>query len=149
VVERSRDARKFDEIAQIAGVGTSAIRNAYSFTDSHYEKGINYYRLKQVDMDGSFAYSRMIAIESGGMKGVKYFPNPVQSLLSIELPDTEMTEWHVKVFNSAGQCVLDKERVKTSKGKMSLDLAKLPAGVYQIVVSDDITTHNFSVVKIP
>jgi hypothetical protein len=44
---------------------------------------------------------------------------------------------------------VDKERVKTSKGKMSLDLAKLPAGVYQIVVSDDITTHNFSVVKIP
>jgi hypothetical protein len=105
VVERSRDARKFDEIAKVAGVGTSAIRNAYSFTDSHYEKGINYYRLKQVDMDGSFAYSRMIAIESGGMKEVKYFPNPVQSLLSIELPDTEMTEWHVKVFNSAGQCV--------------------------------------------
>jgi Zn-dependent metalloprotease len=149
VVERSRDATKFDEVARVAGVGNSTVRNAYSFTDSHYDKGINYYRLKQVDTDGSFAYSKMIAIESGGMREVKYFPNPVQSLLSIELPDTEMTECNVKVFNSAGQCVLDKERTKISKGKMSLDLAKLPAGVYQIVVSDDITTHNFSVVKIP
>jgi Zn-dependent metalloprotease len=149
VVERSRDARKFDEIAKIAGVGTSAVRNAYSFTDSHYDKGLNYYRLKQVDTDGSFAYSRMIAIESDAMKEVKYFPNPVQSLLNIELPDPNMLQCNVKVFNSAGQCVVAKERVKTSKGKMSLDLAKLPAGVYQIVVSDDITTHNFSVVKIP
>jgi Zn-dependent metalloprotease len=149
VVERSRDARKFDEITKIAGVGTSAVRNAYSFTDCHYDKGLNYYRLKQVDTDGSFAYSRMIAIESDGMKEIKYFPNPVQSLLNIELPNPNMLQCNVKVFNSAGQCVVAKERVKISKGKMSLDLAKLPAGVYQIVVSDDITTHNFSVVKIP
>jgi Zn-dependent metalloprotease len=149
VVERSRDARKFDEIAKVSGVGTSAVRNAYSFTDSHYDKGLNYYRLKQVDTDGSFAYSRMIAIESAGMKEMKYFPNPVQSLLSIELPDPNMLQCNVKVFNSAGQCVVAKERVKTSKGKMSLDLAKLPAGVYQIVVSDDLSKYNFSVVKIP
>ncbi|WAC11800.1 M4 family metallopeptidase [Dyadobacter pollutisoli] len=149
VIERSRDARKFDEIARVAGFGTSAVRNAYSFTDSRYDKGMNYYRLKQVDTDGSFAYSRMIAIESAGMKEMKYFPNPVQSLLNIELPDHNMLQCNVKVFNSAGQCVLVKERIKFSKGKMSLDLAKLPAGVYQIVVSDDINIHNFSVVKIP
>jgi hypothetical protein len=149
VVERSRDARRFDEIARIAGAGTSAVLNGYSFTDSNYEKGLNYYRLKQVDNDGSFTYSRMIAIESLETKEVKYFPNPVQSLLSIELPDNDMKQCNVKVFNSAGQCVLVQEKVEFSNGKTSLDLAKLPAGVYQIVVADDITTHKVSVVKIP
>lgn len=149
VIERSRDARKFDEIVRIAGVGTSVVHNAYSFTDVNYDKGLNYYRLKQVDNDGSFAYSKMIAIESLEAKELKYFPNPVQSLLNIELPDNAMQQCNVKIFNSAGQCVLTKEKVRFDKGKMSLDLSKLNAGVYQVVVSDESNTHNFSVVKIP
>ncbi|NIJ51473.1 M4 family metallopeptidase [Dyadobacter arcticus] len=149
VVERSTDARKFEEISRIPGIGTSAIRNTYSFTDIHYKNGLTYYRLKQVDKDGTFAYSRMISLEGSGMSELKFFPNPVQSVLNITLPNTEMKHGNVKVINSAGQIVLTKLKVRSDHGAMSLDVSKLVTGVYEVVVSEGGNVYRFSVVKMP
>ena len=55
---------------------------------------------------------------------------------------------NVKIINSAGQTVLTRGKVKTDKGAVDQDMNKLPAGVYQVVVSDERSGYNFSVVKL-
>ncbi|MCE6988253.1 M4 family metallopeptidase [Dyadobacter sp. CY323] len=149
IVERSVDAEKFVEISRMEGVGNSAIRNTYSFTDNSFINYLNYYRLKQVDKDGTFAYSRMIAVESPGKDGLKYFPNPVQSLLNIKIPENGAKSGNVSVINAAGQVVLSKENVKIQKGELSIDLSKLVTGIYQIVISTENGSYHSSVVKAP
>ncbi|MCE6988254.1 M4 family metallopeptidase [Dyadobacter sp. CY323] len=149
IVERSVDAEKFVEISRMEGVGNSAIRNTYSFTDNSFINYLNYYRLKQVDKDGTFAYSRMIAVESPGKDGLKYFPNPVQSLLNIKIPENGAKSGNVSVINAAGQVVLSKENVKIQKGELSIDLSKLVTGIYQIVVTTENGSYHSSVVKAP
>lgn len=56
-LQRSADARSFETVAQLDGRGTTQTRQFYNATDESPRLGINYYRLRQTDTDGSFRYS--------------------------------------------------------------------------------------------
>ncbi|MBS1658446.1 MAG: hypothetical protein JST18_10180 [Bacteroidetes bacterium] len=62
-IERSVDGNTFYEIGRLKGAGNSTSLNEYVFYDEYPGEGTNYYRLKQIDTDGSFEYSNAIAID--------------------------------------------------------------------------------------
>jgi Zn-dependent metalloprotease len=147
-VEESINGRTFSEIGRVQGTGTSAVTNEYSFIDTDFNKGITYYRLKQVDTDGKFAYSRIIAIDALRAGNVKFYPNPVQSSLAIELPGSNAQWVNARIINTAGQEVLSRERVSVKNGKLNLNLGKLPSGIYQVIISEDKINHQLSIFKL-
>lgn len=61
IVEKSYDAINFFELAQVQGAGNSNVANHYSIIDLNPTSGTSYYRLKQVDFDGTTAYHQIIA----------------------------------------------------------------------------------------
>ena len=61
-LERSPDGKDFSSIARIEIAHRTANENVYSFLDVHPYHGVNYYRLKQMDVDGGFQYSGMIQV---------------------------------------------------------------------------------------
>lgn len=63
-IERSTDGLSWIKIGTVDGAGTSSTLTEYSFRDSGYTKGYNYYRLKQVDFNGAYDYSGIIAVNS-------------------------------------------------------------------------------------
>ncbi|MBC5994701.1 hypothetical protein [Pontibacter cellulosilyticus] len=80
-VERSADGKAYEQIAKINGHGNSNIAQKYSFVDVSSMQGTNYYRLKQVDYDGKFAYSNTIAVENtlASAMQVTMSPNPCRN----------------------------------------------------------------------
>lgn len=79
-IERSYNARDFESIGKIEGVGNSSNNETYSFIDEKPELNRSiYYRLKQVDFDGAFEYSliKKIIIEQSDINIEKVYPNPV------------------------------------------------------------------------
>ncbi len=68
----------FEYIAKVLGAGTSTNVNNYEFIDPSVSAGIAYYRIKQVDVDGSYSYSDIISlnIQSSSLELVKVYPNP-------------------------------------------------------------------------
>lgn len=56
-LERISDARIFERIAQLDGRGTTNTRQNYNAVDESPRLGVNYYRLRQIDTDGTFSYS--------------------------------------------------------------------------------------------
>ncbi|MBX7050135.1 MAG: VCBS repeat-containing protein, partial [Chitinophagales bacterium] len=77
IIERSSNGDDFDAIGIVSGAGTTEIVHNYQFFDQAPAGGINYYRLKQVDLDGAFTYSQMIVVEvSGEASYLKIYPNP-------------------------------------------------------------------------
>lgn len=62
-IQRSADAQNFQDIAFMAGQGTSVVPQFYQFLDEQPLPRINYYRLKQTDFDGSFSFSPIIAVD--------------------------------------------------------------------------------------
>lgn len=105
--------------------GNSSAVLQYSFTDETPLAGKNYYRLKQVDWDGSSAYSRIEVIDfSASGKGLVLYPNPVAGgVITLDLPEGGVLE--VKIYNLSGN------QVKAFK-QMSrmLDVKGLSSGKY-------------------
>ncbi len=84
-VEKSVDGLSFNSIGKVNTHGNSASVNAYSFTDIKPLAGLNYYRLKQVDNDGRFAYSEIKTVRFNNGRQLQVYPNPVGSFIKITL----------------------------------------------------------------
>lgn len=83
VVERSFDGVQFDSIGYVAGNGTTLLSQAYDFVDAWPGGGWNYYRLKQIDYDKAFEYSKIIPVYAAGDGQTSIYPNPASSSLYI------------------------------------------------------------------
>jgi len=104
VVERSKDGRQYVPIGQVGAAGQSARRIDYQFVDVQPLPGTSYYRLQQVDNDGSFAYSKIVAVyftEQAAQLTV--FPNPVKDRLMLRLTNLAAGTIVVRLTNLLGQ----------------------------------------------
>ncbi|WP_375443371.1 T9SS type A sorting domain-containing protein [uncultured Fibrella sp.] len=82
-IERSLDAQTFTRIGHVVGQGTTTTRQQYSFSDETPASGANYYRLKQVDADGTFSYSPIRAVLIRANGELTILGNPVGTDINI------------------------------------------------------------------
>jgi hypothetical protein len=104
-VERAVGNSSFQAIGRIEGKGNSNNLNAYSFWDREYTNGIIYYRLKQVDFDGTYAYSKVVAvrIENAPLSQAVAYPNPSDGKKICLRLEAQEQVYQVQVFNIVGQ----------------------------------------------
>ena len=116
----------------VAAKGKSA---TYTFTDDYRLSPVAYYRLRQLDNDGKFAYSKVISIaQTSKGKGLSIYPNPVSSHLTIENTDLSSGTHEggaFQILNLLGQQVL------TGKTAQRLDVSALPQGTYVLKVGTE------------
>ncbi|QKG55053.1 T9SS type A sorting domain-containing protein [Hymenobacter sp. BRD67] len=132
-VERSQDGTAFAKINEVAAAGTSATAHAYALTDAMLPLGARtlYYRLRQVDLDGTASFSPVhsVALLTKSEAGVALFPNPTHvgtATLTGAVPGTT-----VRVFDALGRLVT--AEVADASGTAALALpAGLSAGVYVV-----------------
>lgn len=97
IVQKSHDGLNWTPIGEVMGVGNSDEDVFYTFTDKDPEVGINYYRLKQVDFDGTFAISDEIPVEFMGTHLLTFstYPNPASSTITVNgLEEVEGSVWY-------------------------------------------------------
>ncbi len=128
-IERSADGRSFRSIGRVQGSGTSARLREYSFEDKAPLRGINYYRLRQVDFGGSFEYSPVISVENGRSRGITLVAatgNPrVQGRFEEQIP----MEGMYQVMDYSGR-VLVQGILPAETTDFSFDTSGWAAGVY-------------------
>ena len=130
-IERSADAQNWATIGSVKGAGTSVRAHSYVYTDNAPLSNVNYYRLKQVDLDGKFEYSPVAtaAVGKGKLKGI--FPNPVKDKLNViagELSENATAT----IFDLSGKAVQT-----TRLNGAQIDVSNLNQGMYLLRVSDD------------
>jgi hypothetical protein len=128
-VEHSTDARSWATIGTVESNGESATAKNYTFVDARTVSGQNFYRLRMVDSDLSFAYSRIVSVQADSEGKASVYPNPVSDVLYLK-DVTVGSVADVTIFNAAGQMVLHLKSI-TSEG---ISLAKLVSGVYTVKV---------------
>lgn len=126
-VERSADARKFEKIASVKGYGNSNSENRYTLTDLFPLKSTSYYRLKQVDLDGTYIYSTIRSVKNGDLTPVIVYPNPVKDMLTIDLKGNNVNGKLV-ILNILGQEVFQSDLGKS--GQTGIDVSFLTPGMY-------------------
>ena len=130
-IERSIDGVNWKKIKEVDGAGNSSSLLYYYSVDNKPYLGISYYRLKQTDFDGQFAYSqiRSVNIESDDHYKIEMYPNPSNKRITIVGSKNELED--VIICNSLGQDVtMLTQRVDNNKTKVIIDLTKLSSGIY-------------------
>lgn len=134
-VERSSDAINFYAILMKDGAGTSALLHNYEDFDLHPLPGISYYRLKQTDFDGKFAYSDIISVRysPSGNNFYGYYDPKHQSMHVISsLGESDVMS--VEVMDMAGQIVAHNEQLN---GKdIEIALPGIASGMYALKIED-------------
>ncbi|MGI4864757.1 MAG: LamG-like jellyroll fold domain-containing protein [Janthinobacterium lividum] len=141
-VERSRTGRPVDFVAigQLAGQGTSTAAHTYRFTDPNAAAmgAVVYYRLRQVDVDGTSTYSPVRAVSFGDASAaanVALFPNPVAGLsTSLDLSQLPATAtYQVRLLDATGRA--SRQWALPGGQTQPLDLGSLAPGTYLLLVS--------------
>jgi hypothetical protein len=120
-IERSSDAISFEKIGFVPSKSSEA--NTYFFKDENLEKGILYYRLKQIDTDGKYNYSENISIQTKGTSSILIYPNPNKDGI-FRIDGKIITDQKISILNAVGQ------EVEGSIYQNQIDLRHLPAGIY-------------------
>ncbi len=131
IVERSPDQRSWNEVTRLNATGNSTVRLNYTATDYNPAKGINYYRLKSLDIDGKFSYSEIRPVYFGNDVVVLIAPNPANDKVNIYLPgNTGIAS--VQLFNVSGQLI---KTISTDEESIQIDVSHLSKGTYTIKVN--------------
>jgi hypothetical protein len=127
VVERSQDAYHFEEIGREEGAGFSESFRYYAITDRFPFEGISYYRLKQVDCDGTTTYFDIKMVDNNDgytdEHGLTVYPNPIMehSKFSIGLEGFEGDAVQGKIQNMSGFLIYSDE-INISEERELIDL---------------------------
>lgn len=140
-VQRSSDGRDFQTIGWVAGAGTTLATQQYEYRDDQPLTGLNYYRLQQVDYDGTTDYSEVITVvRASKTNGIVAYPNPVSDLLTLENAQGTAT-----LFNALGQPIKQFNILHTP---FQVDLSDLPRGTYHLqLMGQDGATHSLPILK--
>lgn len=127
IVERSIDGKIFEEISKIKGAGNSNQTINYQITDYQPYYGINYYRLKQVDFDGTYSYSEIKALtfEDKALSGLYFYDNYLYISSNESLYNTT-----IEIYDLRGRLILMKN-INTDNKEEKIEIPyNLENGVY-------------------
>ncbi|WP_158607182.1 T9SS type A sorting domain-containing protein [Pontibacter oryzae] len=129
----STDGRQFATIGKVNAAGNSNVSLVYTFKYTPATSEVTYYRLKQVDLDDTFEYSKIIAVtlQERAAENLVY-PNPVSGSASEVILQHAATGGNIEVWNLAGEKML---ALKAEPGTVRtiLPVQNLPKGIYLIV----------------
>ena len=129
-IQRSNDSRNWRALDRISSWSESRLTRRYTYTDNQPESGSNLYRLKMVDKDGSFAYSKIRDLSFDGGIETTIYPNPVVEKLRINV-----NNWNdvaaVKLFNSQGTTFFESANSLSAR---EIDMKNFPSGMYLVQV---------------
>ncbi|MHA4741334.1 T9SS type A sorting domain-containing protein [Dyadobacter sp. MSC1_007] len=145
-VEKSADARVFKKIGEVFATGGNGIIN-YGFTDESVLHGNNYYRLKALDLDQTFTYTRIVKVSTDvATSGSNLYPNPVtRKSFNLQLLNLVKGQYELTLINTAGQIIYTKK--VGHPGGTATHLISIPEHVMTGVYSSEIKGDNMTINK--
>ena len=131
-LEKSRDGSNYEEFARVKGAGNSSVPLSYAATDHSPMDGLSYYRIKQVDYNGKFAFYGPVPVEFLQKGEAKISYNTVMSNCTVNFGADEEDSYNLRIVNTLGQEVLRDEFKITGNGEFekNYNLRQLTKGIY-------------------
>ncbi|OFY82540.1 MAG: hypothetical protein A3F72_08125 [Bacteroidetes bacterium RIFCSPLOWO2_12_FULL_35_15] len=138
-LERSKNGYTFEAIDNINGAGNSIELKKYQFVDKKPFEGVNYYRLKQTDFDGTVKYApNLIAIEFSQPNDYIIYPNPASGEITIWTSAKEEII-NISITDIAGRQIVSQNLINVSYMKnnsKAIDISSLSEGIYYVTIKD-------------
>lgn len=137
-IERSLNAKDFEKIGEVGGHGNSDVVNTYEFEDRNVQDLPEkvYYRLKQIDFDGSYEYSIIAQIRKdyNPYEDISLRYNSDQEVVRVVLNNPEFDRYQVDIIDLHGKSMIQSS---TTDHYLDIGTANLPKGVYLVKISSD------------
>jgi hypothetical protein len=155
-IQRSLNGNEYITVGFVKGKGTTTELSYYTFTDQFYfqNESVVYYRLKQIDYDGSFSYSNIVSVEKPSTMDfvlAQNYPNPFNPSTVIEftIPDDRFVD--LRVYDVMGSEVtsLVSERMSAGTHNVIFNALNVPSGVYfyTLTAGDFVSTKKMMLVR--
>jgi len=145
-IQRSTDGIVFSKIGEVPGKNLAN----YSFTDNDLpEANTIYYRLKMIDIDGKFSYSKTVPVRlSENFSNAQVYPNPTNGKLTVKLQQALTGNSGLIIADVSGRVVM-KQQVKNGQKNIDLDVSKFNDGRYFIKISNsnELINQSFVIIK--
>jgi hypothetical protein len=105
----------------------------YTFLHNHESKGHLYYRLKQVDKDGQFVFSKVVTLQQEQKKWISIYPNPATEIITIDADGILNGKGRITIFDMQGRTCMEQV---WSGGTVNISLKTLPPGNYRVMVTN-------------
>ncbi len=147
-VQRSDNGQTFTDIGFVAGHNNSSTVNNYTYTDVKVVSGANYYRLKQIDNNGNFAYSSVIKLDYSAFAW-NILGNPVSGNSWIQLQLDKSSEVSVQIVSMNGNIIQTINKGNLSAGTYSfpINLSEKSAGLYFVRLIVDGQFYSKKIIK--
>jgi hypothetical protein len=141
-IERSIDGVNFETITIMASTGNSNVVTNYSYLDNnHPQKLILYYRLKQVDIDGQYRYSKVLRLKfkEGNFYINKIYPEPASDIIHIDVTNVSAATKCTMSFVNLTGAIIKRSELILNKGDNIIDvnISSLAKGVYLLKISSN------------
>ena len=153
-VERKADNVGWNKITFIEGHGNSNSPKDYSYTDKNLVGGSKFqYRLKQIDNDGQYEYSKVVEVELVPTEYTLYqnYPNPFNPITKIRYQLPKESKVVIKIYNILGSEVMELLNVQKEPGiyEVELNAESLSSGtyIYRIVADSFVETKKMILLK--
>jgi len=136
-LERSVDGLSFEEIGRVDAAGTCFSTRHYSFIDQGPQPGTNYYRLRQVSLNGSAIYSNIVAFDFIRQEILltNLRPNPTSGAVNGDFYTPAGGRLRIRVLDYMGHVLLDEARtVPPGLSPLNTSLEGYPPGIYFLQV---------------
>lgn len=147
-IQRSTNGADYTTIGKVAP--KSGVINQYDFTDANPAPGVNYYRIRQVDLDGRPTLSKVVTLRSDlGQFTVKVGPNPFAGSINVYYELKKAESLTVRLYDQGGR-VVKQYSVRGGVGVNTYvigDLQSLPKGQYTIELAGDTFKHRQQLIK--
>ncbi|HEY9362842.1 MAG TPA: T9SS type A sorting domain-containing protein, partial [Chitinophagaceae bacterium] len=137
IVERSNDGNNFNDIGTVAANGNSNTQIKYAYTDNDAARqptSVIYYRLKLVDVDGRFTYSKTISLNLSNNLDVVLFPNPVNDKLNIKINNKGLQLITVEITDLQGRKMTSEKRFVNQNAQIEIDVKKWKPQLYLLKI---------------
>lgn len=139
-IERSLDGARFDYIDFVGGQGNSTTLNNYQLTDNNAVKGETYYRLKQIDYDGSYEFSDIVSVKIDSDQIITaMIPNPVSEKTIVRFNPNISIKSKLEVRTASGQLV---KTYQVQGSAQEINLSELERGIYFLNIKNAAKKEN-------
>ncbi len=135
-IERKVENGDWKVIGEVFGRGNSYESLDYNFHDENPIEGGNYYRLKQIDFDGSYNYSKVVFVNYSELQEVLIYPNPLRNSMTIQFEKEIEHTLDIQILSVDGKIMRLVESEYYHR-ELQIDLTDLKVGMYFLKIQSD------------
>ncbi|MBS1598505.1 MAG: T9SS type A sorting domain-containing protein [Bacteroidetes bacterium] len=148
-VERSYDGNNFVKISSVAASQSKSTTTYYSFTDPDIAHLNNYYRLKQINLDGKYDYSKIVLVEKPADRIFKILNNPFTNYVDVQPGKSVIGNVYIRLLDVSGKELIRGTKQSAGNSIIHIDLSQktISAGIYLLEITFNNEKHIERILK--